>query len=375
MTTPVVSTKGTAMMKPHLLVQQPRLHRAAGALAAPTLALVVLASACSSSAPNAAPATTPEALSPAPTSGTPSSAVPTDASTNTQADFAGLVDIGGGRKMYLECRGQGTPTVVLVSGYGDTGRIWSVDAPGLPQPHVLPAVTGFSRVCSYDRPGTLGIDIHDSALRSRSDPVPQPRAPEDVVADLHALLQAASVPGPYVLAGHSLGGAYVRLYAATYPDEVAGMVLVDAANEYFRAALTPEQWAIAAKLDPPVADYPEVERVDFNVVNDAVERAVAAQPLHDLPLVVLARGSEDEVPPEMAADFPPGVLDAAAAASRASQARLAALVPDARLVIATDSGHYIQAEQPALVIEAIRQVVEGVRHPNTWSDLVACCAP
>ena len=80
------------------------------------------------------------------------------------------------------------------------------------------------------------------------------------------------------------------------------------------------------------------------------------------------------MPPEMAADFPPGLLDAAAAAWRASQARLATLVPDARHVIATDSGHHIHAEQPALVIEAIRQVVEGVRHPNTWSDLVACCA-
>ena len=54
------------------------------------------------------------------------------------ADFAGLVDIGGGRKMYLECWGEGSPTVVLVSGYGDTGRIWSVDAPELPRPHVLP---------------------------------------------------------------------------------------------------------------------------------------------------------------------------------------------------------------------------------------------
>ena len=108
---------------------------------------------------------------------------------------------------------------------------------------------------------------------------------------------------------------------------------------------------------------------------DAVERAVAAQPLHELPLMVLSRSREDEAPPEPVADLPPGLLDAAADAWRTGQAQLAALVPDARHVIATDSGHYIQLEQPALVIEAIRQVVEGVRHPNTWSDLVACCAP
>jgi pimeloyl-ACP methyl ester carboxylesterase len=362
------------MTEPRFIVHPPRVRRAAGALAAPTLALVLLASACSSSAPDAAPATTQEAVASAPISAMPSSSDPTEASTNTQADFAGLVDIGGGRKMYLECRGQGSPTVVLMSGYGDTGRIWNADVPGLPEPHVQPAVAGFTRVCVYDRPGTIGIDLHDPALRSRSDPVPQPRAPEDVVADLHALLQAAAVPGPYVLAGHSLSGAYARLYAATYPDSVVGTVLTDASNEYYRDALTPEQWAIAGKIDPPDIDYPEVERVNVDVVYDAVKRAVAAQPLHDLPLVVLARGSEDELPPEFAAKFPPGLLDASAAAWRASQTRLAALVPDARLVIATDSGHYVQADQPALVIEAIRQVVEGVRHPNTWSDLVACCA-
>jgi pimeloyl-ACP methyl ester carboxylesterase len=295
-------------------------------------------------------------------------------SADTQADFTGLVDIGGGRKMYLECHGQGSPTVVLLTGYGDTARIWSIDAPGLLQPHVLPAVAGFTRACAYDRPGTYGIN-HD---RSHSDPVPQPRAPDDAVADLHALLQAAPVPGPYVLAGHSLGGAYVRLYAATYPDEVVGMVLIDIINGYLRLALTPQQWAVGAAgtgVPPPGLDYPEAERADVDVVLDAVERAVAAQPLHELPLVVLSRGSEDDVPAELAADLPPGFVDAHAAAPQEGQARLAALVPDARHVIATDSGHYIQLEQPALVIEAIRQVVEGVHHPNTWSDLVACCGP
>jgi pimeloyl-ACP methyl ester carboxylesterase len=267
--------------------------------------------------------------------------------------------------------------VVLLTGYRDTARIWDADLPGVPEPHVLPAVAGFTRVCAYDRPGTVGPYTDDPAHPSRSDPVPQPRAPDDVVADLHALLAAADVPGPYVLAGHSLGGAYVRLYAATYPDAVAGVVLVDATNEYYRAALAPEFWRIVAETSgvPPVTDYPEVERIDFDLVYDAVERAVAAQPLPELPLEVVSRGHEDDVPPAVAADFPPGFLDATAAAWREGQARLAALVPDARHVIATESGHAIQVEQPALVIEAIRQVVEGVRDPNTWHDLVACCAP
>jgi pimeloyl-ACP methyl ester carboxylesterase len=220
----------------------------------------------------------------------------------------------------------------------------------------------------------VGLDLDD---RSRSDPVPQPRAAEDTVADLHALLRAAQVPGPYVLAGHSLGGLYVRLYAATYPDEVVGVVLVDATNEYLRAALPPEQWAALvanAGVPPPgVVDYPEVELFNYSTVTDVMVRAAAAQPLRQMPLVVLSRGREDELPPELLAVLPPGFFDAMAVAWPASQAQLAALVPDARQVIASESGHYIQVEQPELVIEAIRQVVEGVRHPDTWYDLVACC--
>ena len=108
---------------------------------------------------------------------------------------------------------------------------------------------------------------------------------------------------------------------------------------------------------------------------DALEQAVAARPLPELPLAVLTHGREEEPPPDVVAIAPPGNFEALAAAWQASQARLAALVPDARHMIAAESGHYIQLEQPALVIEAIRQVVEGVRHPDTWSELVACCAP
>jgi pimeloyl-ACP methyl ester carboxylesterase len=282
-----------------------------------------------------------------------------------QSDFAGLVDIGGGRRMYLECRGQGSPTVVLVSGFGNHGGVWSIDSPEVPQPQVLPAVAGFTRVCAYDRPGTIGTS-DDLADRSRSDPVPQPRAPEDTVADLHALVRAAQVPGPYVLAGHSLGGLLVRLYAATYPDEVVGLVLVDATSEHVRVALTPELWALTAErsgvVSPELASsYPEVERVDFDALYDAMVRAAAAQPLRQMPLVVLSRGREDDLPPELLAGLPPGFPDALAAAWRASQAFLATLLPDARQVVVPEAGHYIQLEQPQAVIDAIRQVVTAVQ--------------
>jgi len=137
-------------------------------------------------------------------------------------DFAGLVDIGGGRRLYLECRGQGSPTVVLEAGYRNHGGIWSVEPVDGQQPTVLHGVAAFARVCSYDRPGTV-LSPEDL---SRSDPVPQPRTAQDIVTDLHALLHAAAVAEPYVLVGHSDGGLFVRLYASTYPGEVVGMVLV-----------------------------------------------------------------------------------------------------------------------------------------------------
>jgi pimeloyl-ACP methyl ester carboxylesterase len=119
-------------------------------------------------------------------------------------DFAGLIDIGRGRKMYLECRGSGSPAVVLVAGLKASAGDWNDAKPS--GPTVFAAVAKFTRVCAYDRPGT---PVGEKP--SRSDPVPQPTTAEDAVSDLHALLSAAGVAGPYVLVGHSYGArAYHR---------------------------------------------------------------------------------------------------------------------------------------------------------------------
>ena len=132
-------------------------------------------------------------------------------------DFAGLVDIGG-RKLYLEGHGTGSPTVVLVAGGRSSARYWSDDLlhPDAPRTMVLPEVAEFTRVYAYDRPGTYA-EIGEEIVPSRSDPIAQPRTAPEMVAELHALLQAAEVPGPYVLAGHSYGGFMARLYAAPTP--------------------------------------------------------------------------------------------------------------------------------------------------------------
>src|SRR5947207_204455 len=173
-------------------------------------------------------------------------------------DFAGLVGIGGGRKMYLECRGTGSPTVVLVAGLKGSAEDWNITRKS--EPTVFAAVAGFTRVCAYDRPGT---PVGEKP--SRSDPVPQPTTAREAVADLHALLRAAGEARPYVLVEDSYGGLVVRLFASTYPDDVSGLVLVDALAEGLREAETPEQWAIQRKLvEGDVREslvlYPALER-------------------------------------------------------------------------------------------------------------------
>lgn len=121
-----------------------------------------------------------------------------------------LVDVGNGRRMYLECVGAGGPTVVLIQGYGESVGSWG---------WVVPEVARDTRVCVYDRAG-----------RGWSDPAPSQQDGFAVATDLHALLTSAREAPPYVLAGHSFGGLYVRAFAARFPDQTAGVVLLDATD-------------------------------------------------------------------------------------------------------------------------------------------------
>jgi pimeloyl-ACP methyl ester carboxylesterase len=122
----------------------------------------------------------------------------------------------GGHRLYLECAGVGSPTVVLSAGYGSHTPSWA---------WIAPQVARDTRVCAYDRAG-----------EGRSEPASGPQDGVAVAADLHALLAKANVPGPYVLAGHSVGGTYALVFAARYPGEVAGMVLLDSSS--------PQQFAL-----------------------------------------------------------------------------------------------------------------------------------
>jgi pimeloyl-ACP methyl ester carboxylesterase len=269
--------------------------------------------------------------------------------------------------------------VVLVAGYRASGRFWSDDLlhPDAPRTMVLPGVAETTRVCAYDRPGTVASIGEDNFI-SRSDPIAQPRTAPEVVTELHALLQAAEVPGPYVLAGHSLGGFFARLYAATYPDEVVGLVLVDAYSELVEDVMPPERWQALVQLNQEfgwdeivaIPGYGDLETIGFGTGNAVMREAAAVTPLARVPLAVFAHGRAADLP-DNAQGFTAEELETL---MQAQYKDLATLVPNARFTVASESGHDIHQDQPELVIEAIRQVVTGVRSPDTWYSLAACCA-
>jgi pimeloyl-ACP methyl ester carboxylesterase len=254
--------------------------------------------------------------------------------------YSGWFDLGG-RRLFLRCTGHGSPTVVFEGGLTTD---WY---------ELQNQLSGFTRVCSYDRPG---------GPRSRSDPAPIPRTARDFVADLHALLRAAHVPGPYVLAGHSNSGLFSVLYASTHPRQVAGLVLIDAVHPatikrrlaMLKPLVPPEVWEALRQLMitvPPRLVDPE--GIDIWTSERQTRMALRRSPLRPMPLVVLAHGRPD--------DPPPPYVELEEPFWRQLQRELAQLVPGGKLVIATQSGHDIPHEQPELVLDAIRDVVLAVR--------------
>jgi pimeloyl-ACP methyl ester carboxylesterase len=289
----------------------------------------------------------------------------------------GLVDIGG-RSIFVESHGSGGPAVVFVSGYRASGMYWTDDLlhPDTPRTMVMAGVAAFTHAVAYDRPGTYA-PVGDDVVVGRSDAVAQPRTAAELVAELHVLLQAAEVAGPYVLAAHSLGGLIARLYASTYPTEVVGMILVDAYSERLETLMPPERYDALKKLNQaagtdtiiPIPGYGDVETMPWGGDNEVMRKAAAASPLRPMPLAVLAHGLPFTVPDT--SGFTSAELERYL---RIANEDLATLVPAARLFVAADSGHDIHQDQPRLVIEAIRQVVEGVRAPETWYSLTPISA-
>jgi pimeloyl-ACP methyl ester carboxylesterase len=275
-----------------------------------------------------------------------------------------MVDVGGYR-LHINCTGAGSPTVVIDAGWGDWSGGWS---------QVQPEVAKATRVCTYDRAG-MGY----------SEAGPPPRSAEHFARELHTLLQHAGVQGPYVIVGHSLGGAPARVFAHTYAPEVAGVVFIESMN--------PAEPSTTAPATPPAAGpdsttnkfLTKLLRLPARVglirvltgreaglspdnakayaANSVTARSLQAgidegrgmaeslaqarriTTLGDVPVIVLSRGLAES-------DEQKWQLE---------QKQLLTLSPDSRQVFAEQSHHNIQFEQPQAAVGAIVQMVDQIR--------------
>jgi len=298
-----------------------------------------------------------------------------------------LVDVGG-RKMHIDCRGTGSPTVILESGLGTGGSLdWTL---------VHNEIAGFTRTCAYDRAGIMW-----------SDPKDTPQDAAAVAGDLHALLKGAGIDDPLILVGHSIGGPYTRTYVGKYGDQVAGLVMVDPSHPDQVARLWkavnvdvhPKQAStlmhVATALDwtgvvrfvasrskaPQLRTAAETKRIgDATAVKTAYmslsmtgatseldgydrtqKQARAVQTFGNRPLIVLTA----------MAPFKPeqlkGLKMKAEQGARFKQewkalhAEQAAFSTRGHQQLVPDATHYIQVDRPEVVIAAVREVVDTVR--------------
>jgi len=291
-----------------------------------------------------------------------------------------MVDIGG-RKMHIDCRGKGSPTVIFEAGLGTTGSLsWD---------RVHDAVARTTRACAYDRAGVMW-----------SDPTPGEQDAERVSDDLHATLTAAGIGGPLVMVGHSLGGPYIMTFVRKYGDPVKGLVFVDtshpdqmkrmastkpekpSAGERVRDLLIASSWTgllRATELDSGIPEVPGMSdrtrtvgtayrlqslagmRKEVAAFDRIDAQAGKLRTLGDRPLVVLT--ATEPYPGEMltATEMTRAEADRLQAIWKVLQADEASWSSRSRHELVPDSGHYIQNERPDLVIKAVRDVVDTVR--------------
>jgi len=287
-----------------------------------------------------------------------------------------------GVSLNMDCTGSGSPTVILESGLGVPAMGWF---------QVQPEVAKFTRVCSYDRAGY-----------GWSTPGPVPRTSDEIVKELHALLQKSSEKPPYVFVAHSFGGYNVRVYTQRYPEEVAGLVLVDCSHEDQLSHMGPHlqkfmadenaKLKSAAKFAPLLIDsgflrwtsgldeptsIPLEKRREFRYLElqikfvdatasemiffgDSAAQVRQAGTLGSRPLIVLTAGkiSTEGLPADLdkkeMADFHDLWINDL-------QAKETHLSTKGKQIVVPNSDHMIPFEQPHAIIDAARDVVAAVR--------------
>jgi len=311
----------------------------------------------------------------------------------TAADFEQFpapgqrVDVGG-YSLHIYCRGEGNSTVVVDAGNGDFSTGWQ---------GIQREVSKSARVCTYDRAGY-----------GWSDPSPNSRTATQMANELHLLLINAEIDPPYILVGHSLGGFTMRMFASQYPDEVAGMVLVDAGHEDQLERLPPEYVRLTdrqetyfsvlgfmsrfgilrlmgsssngADFAPPLVlkqptdiqplylmmmshpSYFDTTLAELRALSEITAQVRATGSLGDLPLIVLT--AENTLDPAVLQSMRlPDDFDAAQIQQTwlELQAELAALSTKCVHIIVKDSTHAIELDKPDVVIKAILDMVEMAR--------------
>lgn len=294
-----------------------------------------------------------------------------DRDSNRYPPLGRLIDVEN-HQMHLYCTGTGAPTVVLESQANSSAIDWG---------YVQPEIAKFTRVCAYDRAGFAW-----------SEAGPQPRTARQAAKELELLLRIAGESGPFVLVGASYGGHVVRVFANDYPDQTAGVVLVDARPERLFSIATIRQQANAGlgivgglaalsdfgfarlfialvpeRMIPP-AGVPiyKAKPGSFSIVfqskmwhassdeahamDTSDEQVAAIQSMNDIPLIILRHGKS------MFGSFAPDEAARMEAQWQAFQEEIAAKSSRSQIVVATSSGHLIQVEQPAIIVDAVHQL-------------------
>ena len=291
-----------------------------------------------------------------------------------------LIDVGG-HQLHLHCTGEGSPTVILEAMGPGWSAAWTL---------VQPEISKFTRVCSYDRAGF-----------GWSDSGPLPRTGERLAEELHQLLNRGEISGPYILVGHSLGGFIIRLFRQAHPNDVVGIILVDAGHERqfeqeeFRKFVAPgaimfpiiraitaiglTRLLFAFDAVPPLFSkqeesvqpgtrpllrmgwmqtrYFETMGAEGAALRETCSQVTRAGSLDDLPLVVLAATGPSWWP-----DMPPDIDPTKFRTMWLElQADLTKLSTNSRQLFADRGSHFMNFDQPDLITGAIHQMVETTR--------------
>lgn len=250
----------------------------------------------------------------------------------------------GGRQVEVIQLGTGSPTLVLESGGGEDASQWK---------SILPELAKHTHVIAYSRAGFGKSDpTHTEAAT--------PPSPQSTVRDLHELLQALGERAPVILAGHSWGGLLVRLYASTYPTEVAGLVLIDGTHEsqFHRWQAVVPAFSFADTIRALTSKMPPLVRAMYNQLLDiqSAQRVDGMKPLADMPLAVIT--AVKPCPPER--EFTcrdPRAL----AIWRDLHHEWFAQAGTGMHIVSAQTGHYVMNDQPGLVLQAVRFVLDQVR--------------